>query len=361
VTPEALRALTLRQTLSKSSVKKLDAIVSRVSPDGRLRNNYVYYGAHTGRWSGTGVQLQNLPREASVWGGQEVNIRSCFQAPEGYKFVVADLAAIETRVLAWLTQCPTLLSVFAEGRDPYVDFAAFMYRCRPEDVTKDMRQIAKSAVLGCGYMLSGGEECVDKNGDEYKSGLWGYAENMGIQMPQATAHDAVLAYRERYREVVDFWYKIEDAAVNAVWSGGMNGGVNGISFGSVPGKVLYATLPSGRRLHYLNPKLGPGKYKRPELTHETHGTTTGWIREKMYGGIWTENAVQAIARDVLAVGMLRAAQAGFTIVGHCHDELVCLETCDRLEELIHCMTAPMPWALDLPLAAEGYSAKIYRK
>jgi DNA polymerase bacteriophage-type len=393
MTPAAQRALKLRQMLSKSSVSKLDAILDRVSPDGRLRENYKFYGATTGRWSGQGVQLQNLPREAAVWGGQEINLRSAFQAPDGYKFVVADLAAIETRVLAWLTRCQPLLDVFATGRDPYVDFAAFMYGKAPEEVTKHERQIAKSAVLGCGYMLSGGEwkmdccflpiaECTCPvnpelpkvkppkpykkwRGDEYKSGLWGYAENMGVEMAQGQAHEAVDAYRGRYEAVKDFWYAIEDAAVHCVHSNERKA-VYGLLLWTVPGKVLCIELPSGRRLHYLNPQLGPGKYNRPELTHYTYGITTGWIREKLYGGILAENLVQAIARDVLGEGMLRADGDTFPIVGHTHDEIITLVHESKpegycLEGLIECMTRPMPWAPDLPLAAEGYESRVYRK
>ncbi len=378
MTPAARQVLQLRKSLSKSSVSKLGAIVENVSPDNRLRYQYQFYGATTGRWSGKSVQLQNLPREASVWGGQEINLRSAFQAPDGYKFVVADLSAIEVRVLAWLTRCPLLLDVFARGQDPYISFAAYLFTKSEQDVTKSERQIAKSAVLGCGYQLSGGELKMDccwelvagckceegEVGDEVKTGLWGYAENIGIPMEREVAHEAVAAYRERYREVVDFWYAVEDAAVAAVHSGQPQV-VNGIRFWTVPEKVLCADLPSGRRLHYLNPQLGPGKFNRPSLTHYTHGLK-GWVREQLYGGLITENLVQAIARDVLAEGMLRADNCAYNIVGHTHDEIICLELDkwnleESLQGLIDHMTLPMYWALDLPLAAEGYTAKVYRK
>lgn len=302
-------------------------------------------------------------------------LRGAFQAPAGNKFVVADLGSIETRVLAWLTRCDTLSRVFLNGLDPYTDFAAFMYGVAYEDVTKLQRQVAKSAVLGCGYQMSGGElkrdccwellgdcDCREDAGDEVKTGLWGYAEDMGIAMEQSVAKAAVAAYRERYKEVVQFWYNIEDAFIEAVMTGQVVKSY-GLMIGVVPDKVLWVILPSGRRLHYLNPKLGPGKYSRPSLTYYAHGIK-GWRREQLYGGIICENAVQAIARDVLAEGMLRADAVGLEIVMHTHDEIVCLERVtyeNPLGVLVDCMTRPMLWAPDLILAAGGYEGKVYRK
>jgi DNA polymerase len=393
VTPEAIRALKLRLELSRSSVKKLNAIVDRVSPDGRLRNNYKYYGAHTGRWSGEGVQLQNLPRKASKWGDFEVDIRACFQAPRGKKLVVADLSSIETRVLAWLAQCSSLLNIFAQGLDPYIDFASFMFSTPYSDVTKEQRQTSKPAVLGCGYMLSGGDIRMDccgklakenyygtqkpedvcycpseKRGDEFKSGLWGYSENMGVPLDQSTCHDAVTAYRMKYQEVVRLWYALEDAAVKAMTKSERAIVYPNICFEAVKtdvDKLLIVTLPSGRRLHYIRARVEEGKFKRPSVTHHVHAQT-GWHREQLYGGLLTENLVQAISRDVLAEGMKRAKAAGMTIVGHTHDEIICEEFASLLENtalelLVDRMTKPMPWAPDLPLKAEGYEAKVYKK
>ena len=259
--PDVTQALQLRQQLSKSSVKKVKSLIDRVSDDARVRYNYKFLGAHTGRWSGEGVQLQNLPRGtvknveeavAAITAGGDANtfgpplevisscLRGAFQAPEGYKFVVADLSSIETRVLAWLSRCQPLCDVFAQGLDPYLDFAAFWFNKPYAEVTKGERQLAKPAVLGCGYMLSGGDWRMDccgklrdearaielkqphckckpeKRGDEFKSGLWGYAENMGTALTYEQAHEAVRAYRDKYREVVNFWYRIEDAAVDTV-------------------------------------------------------------------------------------------------------------------------------------------------
>jgi DNA polymerase bacteriophage-type len=127
---------------------------------------------------------------------------------------------------------------------------------------------------------------------------------MRTELTYEQSHEAVRAYREKYREVVDFWYRIEDAFIDVVLDG-RERSLFGLTIGVVPGKVLWVLLPSGRRLHYLNPQLKEGKYHKPALTHYSYDSTRGWCREQLYGGLITENLVQAIARDVLAVGMLR--------------------------------------------------------
>jgi DNA polymerase len=352
--------------------------------DGRIRHAYKFYGAHPGRWSGAGVQPQNLPRHPSAWNGVDVDLRACFQAPEGHQLVVADLSSIETRVLAWLSQCGTLLSVFDEGLDPYIAFAASWFNKSYGEVTKPERAVSKPVILGCGYMLSGGDVRMDccfhlrdqeraeelqqeyctctKRGDEYRSGLWGYAQKMGIPMSRTEAHDAVKAYRDQYFEVPNFWREVEDAAIEAVITG-ENRTYMGLSFGCAPAKLLWVKLPSGRRLHYLRPRIRQGRFGRPELLY-TGYDVKGWQHTKLYGGRLTENLVQAISRDVLGEGMIRADEAGLHICGHCHDEIICEEREDRtnaLDTLIDCMTAPIPWASGLSLAAEGYAEKVYRK
>lgn len=390
MTPEAKLVLELRQQLAKSSTKKLDTILARVSPDGWLRRNYKYYGAHTGRWSGEGVQLHNLPRgvlsgesfdravaairaadfdACGVFGAWLEVVASClrgsFRAPEGKKFVVADLSKIEVRVLAWLAGCAGLNSVFANGEDPYKNFASIhLYRVPVSEVTKQQYQIAKSAVLGCGYQLSGGEEQEDKNGDTVKTGLWGYAAAMGIEMTQEEAHAAVAAFRQAYPEVTALWRNLQNAAIRAVVDR-CRVDVGPVAFVGKAG-VLCALLPSGRRLHYPRPEVTQEAEGWPKLSYEGLNMAKKWRRKATYGGHLTENLVQAIARDVLAEGMLRADDGGWEIVGHTHDEIICLCANDldegwALKRLCWHMTQPMPWAPDLQLAADGYESVIYRK
>jgi DNA polymerase len=385
--PTAKQALELRGQLSKSSVSKLDAIVARTAQDGRLRNSYKYYGAHTGRWSGEGVQLQNLPRGSFkepeqvrvatevVRAGLSVRsfgaplevvsscLRSAFRAPEGSRFVVCDLSQIEVRVLAWLASC-RLLNQQLQEDDPYILFAAQSLYSKPTtEVTKQERQIAKSAVLGAGFGIGGGEIKKDKNGDEYKSGLWGYAQNMQVEMSQEEAIQAVSVYRATYPEIPLYWKSLQNAVIDAVGNGTTRE-FWPVTIGAVPGKLLWIQLPSGRRLNYVRAKIDPERLDWPQVIYEGRQTQGGWGVVRTYGGKLTENVVQAIARDVLAEGMLRAHEAGFEIVGHTHDEIITLVPDSsrlNLTRLTDCMISPIDWAPGLLLKAEGYEAEVYRK
>ena len=411
----ALDVLKLRQQVSKTSVKKLDAILLRAHGDW-VRHAYKYYGARTGRWSGQGVQLHNLPRGTVKGDNYEVavesirqldrervraigsvldvvssTIRGAFRAPEGSHFVVCDLSAIENRVLGWLAGCQPILGVFERGLDPYIEFATKFYHKPYGAVTKFERQMSKPAVLGCGYQLSGGEYtsdaynryCFNRSwsdrswsdritfdvwcqgktpvqiGDVYKSGLWGYAENMGVNMSREEAHEAVRVFRDEYREVTYFWEDSQEAVVNAVSTGEVTP-LGHVSFGASGDRLLWATLPSGRRLHYIRPRL-----TRNCVSTECMGEGAAqWTRRSLYGGLIAENLVQAIARDILAVGLIRADESGFTIVGHTHDEIIALEKDSsslNLEKLRQLMTDRVEWAPDLPLAADGYEGVVYKK
>jgi DNA polymerase len=389
VNPTAKQALELRGQLSKSSVSKLDAIVARTAQDGRLRNSYKYYGAHTGRWSGEGVQLQNLPRgtvknveqaTSAIWnfntydGDKLVRcfgpplevvsscLRSAFRAPEGSRFVVCDLSQIEVRVLAWLASCKLLNQQLQED-DPYILFAAQSLYSKPtSEVTKQERQIAKSAVLGAGFGIGGGEIKKDKNGDEYKSGLWGYAQNMNVEMTQEEAIKAVVAYRASYPEIPMYWKSLQNACLTALQDG-TTVDFWPLQIGAVPGKLLWIQLPAGRRLNYVRAKVElNGDW--PQITYEGRQTQGGWGTVRTYGGRLVENVVQAIARDVLAEGMLRAHEMGFEIVGHTHDEIITLVPDSsrlNLTQLTDCMISPIDWAPGLLLKAEGYEAVTYKK
>ena len=289
------------------------------------------------------------------------------------KLVVCDLSSIETRVTGWVAGCAGILNVFKEKRDAYIDFGTRWFgqsydllnpdypgiSAAEKANRKDLRQLCKPAVLGCCYGLGGGDYSEDKNGDEIKTGLFGYSDNMGIPMTREQAHEAVDIYRRTYPEVCNAWRKLERAAVLAVETGQRQIAC-GIFFDCVsPSKLLYVTLPSGRRLHYIRPKLTPSEYGA-KLSYENN-ILGGWGRTATWGGKFTENVVQAIARDVLAVGMLRARDAGFTIVGHTHDEIICEEEMLGLEQLRELMIAPMPWAPDLLLDADGYEDTRYHK
>jgi DNA polymerase len=230
-------------------------------------------------------------------------------------------------------------------------------------VTNAQRQIAKPAVLSCGYGTGGGTITFDQSDDEVKTGLWGYAESMGIIMSQQDAHDMVHLYRTSYPEVPRYWYKVHDVVKLLLLQhepAQLDVGL-GVKIGLVPGKLLYITLPSGRCLNYIRPAL-----LHDEITFEGQNPMTHqWQRRRLYGSLIVENIVQAIARDVLAVGMVRAHEAGFIIVAHTHDELLCeVDPFDKrhtLAYLYDLMTSPIEWAAGLLIKADGWEGEVYRK
>lgn len=393
------KAIELRKQVSKSSTAKLDSLLLRTSPDGRLRQNYRYYGAHTGRWSGEGVQPQNLPRGTvkeedfdsvvdhirrgynpapyPVIEAVSSTLRGAFRAPAGYTFLIVDLSQIEVRTLAWFTKCAGLLSVYNLGHksgckcgdcDVYISFARRMYKII--EIAKLQRQIAKSAVLGCGFQLSGGEEKTNDDGDLVKTGFWGYADSMGVPISREEAHEAVAFYRSEYWEVKKFWYAIEDACKLALCSD-FEIPCGPVSCGAIHKKLMWINLPAGRPLYYprarLRDAVWPDGRPKTEIRYYAVDPETKQFKSRAtYGGKLTENLAQAIARDVLAEGMLRIDENdAVPIVGHTHDEVICLSEKTSAETNLKfvesCLTTPMPWAPDLPLGAAGIISDIYRK
>lgn len=416
LTAAALEVINLRKQSAKTSDSKLDVIVNQVSQDGRLRHQLSFMGAaRTGREAGKDTQPQNLPTPAkevknnldlaidllrqedytglslefpSIMDVVAGTLRSAVKPPTGNKLAVADESAIENRIIGWVTKCDAITQVFRDKRDPYLDFATKMYDLTYEQVLaeykagdKTKRTNAKPATLGCGFGLGGGEEKQTKDGDIYKSGLWGYAWNMGIKLTQEEAHKAVDIFRKAYPEVVDFWYALEEAAVytirtkKATREGRIRRNGETVSiplpvtlqcFGN---KLLRILLPSGRGLHYIQPKIEKtemnGRMKDGITCMGKDTKTKQWVRIKTYGGKLTENIVQAIARDVLFDAMLRTDALGLPIVLHIHDEIVAelSQTSPLgLSELRQAMMTPPAWAPDLLLGAEGYETTgPYRK
>ena len=299
------------------------------------------------------------------------------------QFVVCDLSSIEVVTLGWLAQCPSILQVFEEGRDPYIAFASLVLGIPYEDLDpetpgippeekarrKKIRQDFKPAVLGCGYGLGQGDEGFDKNGDEIRTGLWGYAQNMGIELTREFSGECVQNYRQIYREIPQAWRRWENAAIRAVQTGEKQVVGGNLTFGAVkPGKLLWIALPSDRRLHYIRPKIEQTEKWNGEfaskLSYEGQIIGQHWGRVPTWGGKIAENLTQAVARDVLAHGMLKATEEGFTIVGTSHDEIICLEEVGSgldAAQLRECMIARPTWAPDLPLNAAGFESERYRK
>jgi DNA polymerase len=400
-------ALQLRAQLKRTSVKKFFAVQESVAADDRLRYTFQFCGAsRTGRWAGRGAHFHNPAKPskelapystdiiASVRAGDTQWIMDMYGSPmhalssvvrgmvrarPGHILKVADLASIESRVIAWLARCPALMQVFLDGLDVYQSFATYLYRTAPplsrhklySEITKEERNLAKPPVLGCGFRLSGGEDMISpKTGDPIKTGLYGYAENMGIPMTRDEAHYAVGVFREAYPEIVQFWYDLEAAAMHVIQRGGTST-CGHLTFDML-GPFMRMILPSGRALHYLRPKIEkrmmPWGKEKWSLTFEGEEDLGDgrkrWGRQATHGGKLAENGTQAVANDILRDGIIEARDIGFHIVGHSHDEDLAEEPVNStltVADLCKAMTRPLLWAPGLPLGAAGYEATTYRK
>lgn len=296
-------------------------------------------------------------------------LRSTFVAPKGKKLVICDLGAVENRGAGYVARDETILKVFTDGLDPYVYFAVDLYG-EPYDVLlkdKEKRQNAKPAVLGGAYQLSAGEETVTKDGDKIFSGLMGYARNMGIPISQELADKSIEAFRAKHKKVVQSWADLENSAKYCIKTGEPRQ-VGPVRF-ELFGDVLKMVLPSGRCLHYLEPRIVEREwFGKTKDTIECWGIDQKahiWTRIYTYGGKLLENAVQAISRDILVNGMINAINKGFSITMHCHDELVCEEPINSplgIKELRECMIQSPSWGDEnLILDASGFESTVYRK
>lgn len=275
--------------------------------------------------------------------------------------VVADLSAIENRVLAWLSGCESMLEIYEKDLDPYVDFATRFLNREYDQVTKAERQLCKPAVLGCGYGLGAGQQRVMTNGSKQWTGLMAYAASMGVNLRWEDSSKMVRTFRDTFHEVPQYWRYMEEAFYAATKTKKRQQ-VGEVVFGYSNG-ATYIELPVGRRIHYLNPRSWQGE-KGIEIRYD--GLRNGqWWTVTAWGGVLTENVVQAVSRDVLVEGMLRAEGRGLKIVGHCHDEIIA-ETSgpsSGLDQLVleQCMSEAISWAPGLPLAAEGWEGERYAK
>lgn len=296
-------------------------------------------------------------------------VRSATRALPDHEFRVSDLASIESLGIAYLTNCQKMMDVFLNGKDIYRDFGTYLYHKGYDEITGSLRTNAKPAVLGAGFGLGGGD--LDKDGE--RTGLWGYAESMGIDMSHEDAHESVRVFREDYApEVASSWDEI-DKAIRNIMRDGKPRTVRKLRFEYVrPFLVLW--LPSGRPIYYYNPKVTPipmvskagNPYTRYQFSYMGKNQVTGqWTRVTSWGGKVIENATQAFSRDVLVHKLIRLNDEGFDIRLHIHDEGVTMakktnriHTLDRMNEI---MRERVPFALELPLGSAGYVSDYYRK
>lgn len=373
--PEPVRkALECRQQMSKASLAKFDALDRATCADGRLRGAFQFAGAgRTGRFAGRIFQPQNLPRPTlsddeidiarnairtadaetmgmlydDLSGALSSLIRSVIAAPEGRQLVVADYASIESIMVAWCAESDYLLDLYHKGLDPYKDFATKIYSIAYEDVTKAQRSFAKPAVLGCGYGLGA-------------AGLQRYAQAFGMEMDAKEAKQQVDTFRSAYSDIPEFWAKLETAVTAAMGSKGRTVRAGRFTF-QFDGRFLLLGLPSGRHLYYYQPRMETGNFGKLELTYA--GKEPG-VRIGTHPGKIVENVVQAVARDLLIEGLKNTQAAGFEIVGHVHDEIICLADADdpgAEQRLLDAMTKTPAWCKDAPVRADGYTAPYYRK
>ena len=373
--PEVRKVIELKNLLSKTSCKKYQAMRDMRCLDGRVHGMLQFYGAsRTGRWAGRGVQLHNLPqnhlddldeaRNTVKTANYEVLeqlydspadvlsqlIRTAFIAPANHRFIVADFSAIEARVIAWLADEKWRMQVFANGGDIYCASASQMFHVPVEKhgINGHLRQKGKVAELACGY--GGGVNALKAFG----------ADKMG--MTQQEMEKTIKQWREASPNICKLWRSVEDSVKKAIRTKLVIVGDKGIKY-KYYAPWLFIKLPSGRKLAYYKPRIEQEEGFGERITYEGAILAGGWGRNYTWGGKLVENLVQGIARDCLAVSMLRLAKAGYKIVMHVHDEVILEEpySTGSLENACAIMGQPIDWAPGLLLRADGYETEYYRK
>jgi DNA polymerase len=384
--PDVSKVLKLRSEGSKTSVTKFNKMAD-VQVDGRIRNGLVYHGASTGRWASRGINLQNIARPALWMKDQDIAdavqiglehggylamkerfgdrvmdacssiVRNAIKAPEGYTFVDADLSSIENRVASWIAGQNDKVELFRKGLDEYKTFASTsLYNVPYEQVTKDMRQVSKSAVLGC--MFGQGAK-----------GLVAYAEGMGVMLDLGQAENAVNAYRLSYAKVKNCWFLMGQAAIDAIKEPGSPFKAGKVTFKVLKG-ALWMQLPSSRLICWQAPEVIQeytpwGKLADVVYVTSQNTFTRKWGRNKLIGSSIFQSAVQGTARDFLAEASLELEGKGVSVINLIHDEILSLcrvEDAKQTEELVmKSLTTPPSWAGDFPLAAESWIDTRYRK
>jgi DNA polymerase len=371
----------------------------KASADGRIRNLHQFHAASTGRWAGRGVQIQNLFRgrpgntyadveamfsmlddkeKLDLFYGPSMDaitdcIRGMLIAGEGNELVACDFSAIEARALAWLAGQESVLEIFHTHGKIYEHAAADVYHVPLDEVTKDQRQRGKVIVLACGFGGSIGA-------------FQSMAKNYNVKVPDEEALGIVKAWRAANQSIVQYWHDLESAVLGAMKNGNVtSAGARGreVKFRKA-GSFLWALLPSGRALCYPYPELRmvttPWGEEKEQLTFMTVVDMTQkkkakilpdpnskgkWQRVSTYGGSLAENTTQAIARDLLADAMRAIEAEGLEVCFHVHDEIVVEVQQFRaqyaLERMVAIMSETSVWAKGLPLAAEGFHTKRYRK
>ncbi len=371
IPPDIADVLLLRQQLAKSSVKKYQAMQNAVCSDGRARGMFQFYGANrSGRWAGRIIQLQNLPQNhmsdlaqaRSILKSGDYDfmdilyedipdalsqlIRTAFVPKEGYKFIVCDFSAIEARVLSFLAKELWRMKVFEENGDIYCASASAMFHVPVEKhgINGHLRQKGKIAELALGY--GGSVGALTAMG----------ALEMGLT--EEELQPLVNAWRSSNPCIVQFWWAVDNAVKTAIKEHTATE-THGIRFTYKSG-MLFITLPSGRKLTYVKPKIGENRFGGESVTYEGVGTNKRWERIESYGPKFVENIVQAISRDILMYALSTLSHC-FT-VGHIHDEIIIECSQDvSLAAISEQMGRTPPWISGIKLNADGYETAFYKK
>lgn len=366
--------LHLRLLMSKTSVKKYEAVMRSVCRDNRVRGMMRFCGAsRTGRWSGNILQPQSLPQNhlpdltlardivkdgdfemlnmtfGNVPNALSELIRTVLIPKPNHRFIVADFSAIEARVLSWLAGEQWRLDTFRNGGDIYCASASQMFRVPVEKhgVNGHLRQKGKISELACGY-----------------GGSVGALKNMGaveMGVPEDELQGLINDWRNANPHIVKLWTEVGNTAMKAIKE------ITIVSLGKLvfmyERGILFIRLPSGRRLSYIKPRIGTNRFGGDSITYMGVGASKKWERLETFGGKLVENIVQAIARDLLASAMMNVANAGYNIVFHVHDEIIA-EAPDgqgSVDEMCMLMSINPDWADGIPLSADGYECEYYRK
>jgi DNA polymerase len=371
-------ALKIRRSLGRSSTKKLAVMLStRSKLDNRVRGTLLYHGANTGRWSGRLIQPQNFPRGTlkpyqvemviallpfldidllrTILGdlGDPMelissSLRGFIKAPKGKEFIVADYSAIEARVLCWLAGQEDVLQLYREDKDAYVDMAAYVFKCNDTDVNEKQRKLGKDIVLGCGYQMGATK-------------FMSLCEGGGNPITEEMAQYAVDSFRTRYNHVKQYWTAIDKMVKKAI--------VTGIpqQTGSIKAFLddifLRIRLPSGRCISYPYPNVEETE-KGSRITFLSSLRKGNiFLREGTYGGKLVENITQGVAADIMAIGMVRAEQAGYPVITTIHDEVITEVPVGtgNVEDFERFICNLPSWADGLPLKAKGYRSERYKK
>jgi DNA polymerase len=371
-----LRVLELRLGGAQAAVKKINALLARAGADDRIRGSFRYRGAATGRWSGEGIQPQNLKRAsdnldagiAAVATGDYGHVKKLYSKPlavigdcsramicaaPGHVLVGADFSSIESRVLAWVANEQRKLDIYRRfdathdpADEPYRVTAAQIFHTTPAKITDDQRKVGKTCDLAFGYMGS--------------LNAWRKFE------PDRFSDDEVKQFNRDWRaahpNIKRFWYDVDRAALTAVRERGRVVRCGPVAFKNA-GSFLLLKLPSGRKISYPQPRaVGDEREQVVVFADNAAGQFKDCRHGNgAYGGLWTENVVSGIARDLLAEAMLRIEAAAYPIVLHVHDEVVVEvpEGFGSLDEFTHLMTRKPAWALELPIAAKAWTGSRY--